>query len=300
MNDGGVKCWGDNFVGQLGIVPPCDSEVAVDVNFGVPAASRPPTTGQTSRIGYGGAPTDVVLRLDSSPDLGVSDLTGEFFQPGPEFTLYGDGTVIFRNGRVKVPPADGAILRSRPFLIAQLDDDQVQSLLRYAIGEGRLGDACDHYENRDTDAFGSVILAIRTIGLHKRVEVAGPSPLGPLMERLGDFDPGTGVRTRTWAADRFWGSLLEVAPYLEGGLLPDPDDAGTVPWPWPSIEPADFAGRDEGGYIGQPRRVMTAKEAAVLGLSDHGGIVQRVYLVGPDRETIYSFSLWPMSPDERG
>jgi hypothetical protein len=119
------------------------------------------------------------------------------------------------------------------------------------------------------------------------------------MERLRHFDPGSGVSTTVWAADRYWGSLLDVAPYLESGVLPDPDDAGTLPWPWPDVSPGDFVGRDEGGYIGNPRRVMTAGEAAVLGLSDHGGVVQRVYLVGPDRETIYSFSLWPMSPDER-
>ena len=298
MTDGGVKCWGDNFVGQLGIEPPCDSSVAVDVNFGGPTASRAPAAGPTDRIEHGSGPTDVVLRVDSGPDLGVSDLTGEFFQPGPEFTLYGDGTVIFRNDNVKVPPADGPILRSRPFRIARLDSEQTQSLLRFALGEGGLGAACDRYENRDTDSFGSVTISIRTVGLHKRVEVAGPNPLGPLMERLFDFEPGSGVRTRTWVADRFWGSLLEVAPYLEGRLLPDPEDAGTVPWPWPDIDPADFVGRDEGGYIGQPRRIMSAKEAAVLGLSDHGGLVSRVYLVGPDRETVYSFSLWPMSPDE--
>lgn len=43
---------------------------------------------------------------------------------------------------------------------------------------------------------------------------------------------------------------------------------------------------------------MSADEAAVLGLSDNGGVVQGIYLLGPDGETIYSFSLWPMLPDE--
>jgi len=49
---------------------------------------------------------------------------------------------------------------------------------------------------------------------------------------------------------------------------------------------------------GEPRRTMSADEAAVLGLSDEGGVVERVYLIGPDGGTIYSFSLWPMFPDE--
>jgi hypothetical protein len=43
---------------------------------------------------------------------------------------------------------------------------------------------------------------------------------------------------------------------------------------------------------------MSADEAAVIGLSDNGGVVQRVYLLGPDEKTTYSFSLWPMLPDE--
>jgi hypothetical protein len=43
---------------------------------------------------------------------------------------------------------------------------------------------------------------------------------------------------------------------------------------------------------------MSADEAAALGLSDNGGVVRRVYLIGPDGETIYSFSLWPMLRDQ--
>ena len=41
---------------------------------------------------------------------------------------------------------------------------------------------------------------------------------------------------------------------------------------------------------------MTPVEASVLGLSNNGGVVQRVYLLGPDGTTVYSFSLWPMVP----
>jgi hypothetical protein len=43
---------------------------------------------------------------------------------------------------------------------------------------------------------------------------------------------------------------------------------------------------------------MPADEADCPGLSDNGGVVQRVYLLGPDGETIYHFSLWSMLPAE--
>jgi hypothetical protein len=49
-----------------------------------------------------------------------------------------------------------------------------------------------------------------------------------------------------------------------------------------------------------PETLGTHRSAAVLGLSDNGGVVPRIYLVGPDHRTIYSFSLWPMLPDETG
>ncbi len=98
--------------------------------------------------------------------------------------------------------------------------------------------------------------------------------------------------------DRYWGNLFEVDNYwFELGVLPEPRDAGIVPWPWPDIAPAEFFGPAAPEF---GRRVISADEAAVLGLSNNGGVVQRMYLIGPDGKTIYSFSLWPMLPDEAG
>ena len=111
------------------------------------------------------------------------------------------------------------------------------------------------------------------------------------------FEPGPEF-TLVWMPDRHWGNLLEAGPAIEIGLLPDPRDVGIVPWPWPGIAPAKFIGLAD--YNSAGLRVMSAAEAAVLGLSDNGGVVKRIYLRGPDGKTLYSFSLWPMLPDEAG
>ncbi len=98
--------------------------------------------------------------------------------------------------------------------------------------------------------------------------------------------------------DRYVGNLLDTSIFanIGDGTTPGIAEFGSVAWPWPDTAPADFAGLAE---FRSGRRVMSPDEASALGLSDRGGVVQRVYLRGPDGKTYY-FSLWPMSPDEQG
>jgi alpha-tubulin suppressor-like RCC1 family protein len=300
-SDGEVKCWGDNWTGQLGNGRPCESRastsVAVNVAFTGLPVSEPPAP-PSGPIEHAMGPTDVVLRFNVGPDLSVGELEGQLFQPGPEFTLYGDGTAIFRNDREgALTPADSSIVRARPFTIADLTEDQVQELLRFALGEGGLSDACEVYESRDVDGFGSAVFTVRAGALDKRIEAFGEHPLGLLIERLLSLDRGGSIPTRVWLPDRFRGTLFDVDPANYGGVLPDPDEVGSFAWPWPGLAPEDFV-RPEGPDFGLPRRVMSGAEAAVHGFSGNGGLVQRVYLVGPDRKTLYYFSMWPVFPDE--
>lgn len=253
-----------------------------------PLSSTEPTRTPGAPIAHSTDPSDVILQFDHFPDVGVSDLGGEVFQPGPEFTLYGDGTVLFRDEIGELPPPEGSILRAHPFKIAKLSDDEVQSVLRFALEDGGLESACDRYEVRgDVDGFVDRVHTVRAGGLDKRV-VGGP--LEELTNYLRNFDEASGIPAAVFLADRYMGNLLDSAPYVPDQLLPDPKTTGTVRWPWPGLTPADFIGLEE---YRAGRRVMSAAEAAVLGISD-GGVIKRVYLVGPDGKTIYSFSMWPV------
>jgi hypothetical protein len=208
--------------------------------------------------------------------------------PGPEFTLYGDGTVVFRSDLEPTPPAEGSILRARPISIAHLDDDQVQSRLRFAIGDGGLRDSCESYSS-GIDADITSVFTIRAGGLDKRVEVSGPNPLEPLTHQLREYGGEGSLATQVYVPDRYHGKLVHLG---------DLAHAEAVPWPWSGIDPEDFVVPAEYAFITEGHRVMSAREAAVLGLSDNGGVVQRIYLLAPDGNTTYAFSLWPVFPDE--
>ena len=293
-SDARVTCWGSNGRGQLGSVQRCISN-SVPVAVGTPSSE--PTGVPNGQIAHPTGRTDVILRFDNGPDHSVSDLGGERFEPGPEFTLYGDGTAIFRNDLAHPPAAEGPIVRSRPFKIAHLTDAQVQDLLRFALGKGGLWSACERYETRGiVDFSGSLVFTVRAGGLDKVVTDAGAdAPFAALSDRLRNLDRGGAISSKTWVAGRYWGVLLDATLFIKEGLLPAVSKMGAVRWPWPGIAPAAFVGSD-GPSDG--RRVMSKAEAAVVGLSRNGGVVQRIYVRGPNGKTIYSFSLWPILPDE--
>jgi hypothetical protein len=259
--------------------------------------SPSPSTGGVGAIEHATGATDVVLRLEEG---------GGFVAPSflatrvPIFTLYGDGTIIFRNPMKEGPPPVGDIFRFGPLRTARLSEDQIQATLLRAIGEGGLGTARPNYENNMVADASTTIFTVNAGGLHKTVSVyalgmvddkstdALPrAAFAKLATALGDFDQGGTIPTQVFAPDRYRGILLD------GG----PGAPNAIKWPWTDLKPADFVAPVDPNSFQLPVRVLTPAQVAALGVDQLEGGLQGPTLIGPDGK-FYSFSLRPLLPDD--
>ncbi len=264
-----------------------------------PTPSPAPTAAPTLAIDHPTGATDVVLRMSTG---------GGFVAPGfmltevPEFTLYGDGTVVFRDpAAVPVAPVpDDGVFRSAPFKSARLTESQVQELLAFAIGPGGLGIARDMYEPGGIADAPSTTFTLNADARHKSVTV------GAL-----DFDqpqpgPDTAARTafRT-VADRLRHLDQEIAagPFAPvgyrgiladgaGGVLTAPPHA----WPW-TFGPDGFKAPADPSAFASLTRTLTADDVAALGISGIAGGAQSIALRTAGGK-VYTLSLRPLLPDE--
>jgi len=258
---------------------------------GSPAATP---TGTSVGIEHPTGATDLVLRFEEG---------GGFVPPGflateaPSFSLYGDGTAIFRDPATPAPQPVGSVSPGVPYQTVRLTEEQIQTLLAFAIGPGGLGVARARYELPIADA-PTATFTLVVNGTTKTVSVNGLG-IGPqagadaailsellaLKTRLLTFANEV-VGERAWSPDRYRGILTE------GGLNP------TVAWPWPTISPSDFVQHTGPSDPRFPIRTMTPAEVAGLGVPGLEGGAQGFILKGPDGKT-YEFFLRPLLPGEQ-
>jgi hypothetical protein len=262
------------------------------------ASSAPsPSTGGVGAIEHATGATDVVLRLEEG---------GGFVAPSflvtqaPIFTLYGDGTIIFRNPMKEGPPPVGDVVRFGPFRTAHLTEEQIQATLLRAIGEGGLGTARPNYENNMVADASTTTFTVNAGGLHKTVSVyalgmvddKSPDVLpraafAKLAAALGDFDQGGSIPSQVYVPDRYRGVLLD------GG----PGQPNAMKWPWTGLKPADFVAPADPNSFQLPVRVLSVAEVAALGIDQVEGGLTGAMLIGPDSK-FYAFSLRPLLPDD--
>jgi hypothetical protein len=263
-----------------------------------PSATASPSDGGFGAIEHPTDPTDVLLRFEQG---------GGFVAPGflateaPIFTLYGDGTVVFRNPAQDPLPPVGSVSVARPFRTAQLSEDQIQTVLEDALGNGGLGAARSAYQNDQVADAPTAVFTINAGGLNKKVSIyalgmdvqggadaPARATFQKLAERLGDFDQGGAFPTKEYAPDRYRGILMD------GG--PGAPDARA--WPWPDLTPADFVARSDPNAFQIPSRVLSVADVEALGISPYRGGLLGLTLTGPTDGKTYSFSLRPLLPDE--
>jgi hypothetical protein len=248
-------------------------------------------------LAHASGATDLILRYEQG---GGFVAPGFLATEGPTFSLYGDGTAIFRNPRDANPVPDStasALFRGVPYQIAHLSEAQVQAALAYALDPGGLRDAADHYDRPIADA-PTTVFTIDAGGVKKAVSINGLgidvangadaailAKLTALATKLQAY--GSEVADeQPWSPDRYRGILSEDA------------FGSPIPWPWPAISPTDFVRHTGANAPPFPIRTMTPADVARLGITGVEGGLQGVSLNGPSGGKVYSFRLRPLLPDE--
>jgi hypothetical protein len=256
-----------------------------------PSPTPQPTPTAVAGIEHPTAATEIVLRVESSGGFVPVEFLATF---APSFTLYGDGTVIFRDDQAPPPDAVGSVVRSIPFQTIKLDEEGIQALLEFALGPGGIGIALGPYTGRVAD-LPATIFKVNADGRTKEVSVTGFSPdmhqpqdqlivtsLGRLAERLRTF--GNEVAGEVVYEPAAYRAVLQRIEVANGAV---------IDWPWTEVAPADFVA---GGNEFLMTHTLTPAQMGALKVpAVQGGMLGLNLRNGG---TMYSLALRPLLPDE--
>ena len=262
-----------------------------------PGSTGSPTTGPTqgptapTGVDHPAGATDILLRFEQSGGFVPIEVNATY---APSFTLYGDGTLVFRDPNAMAPESNDSISRAVPFMVAKLDEESIQALLDQALGAGGLALATGPYDGGMVTDIPTSTFTITAGGKTKQVSVTGMSPdmhpqnaaivgqLSAFAELLATF--GEQIATeQPYIPSAYRGVLIEV----EQPFGPVKD------WPWTDLTPADFASGENEFF---KTRALTAAEVGAIGIEGIAGgmIGTAVQYEGQ----IYTLSLRPLLPDE--
>jgi hypothetical protein len=223
---------------------------------------------------------------------------GALLSQAPTFTLYGDNRAIFRpTGFLE----NGDPL---PFVEAAMSAEQVDALLEFALGRGRLEGASGRYmELSDRIADGpTTVFAINAAGIDKIVTVyalgIGEPPRGPVGADYRGFEVLSELLS-AFEAQVQSGNVLSATPYepeLYRAAMGEtnPAQPGVIEWPWAELTLDDFPPWEEAPAV----RVgaLTAAQAALVTAVPSGGTFG-IPILAPDGLT-YALQLRPLLPGE--
>ena len=274
--------------------PPAASGAPSSPPSGAPSAS-PETVGA---IEHKSGPTDVILRYEEGGGFMIPAWTAA---GAPSFTLYGDGTIIFRDAFQDALPAVGSVQPLHPFRTARMNEEQVQTLLEYALREGGLGAARAEYLDMMVSDASTAIFTVNAGGLAKTVSVYAlgleqdgmpdllpRKTLAALRDHLVDIDQGGSIKTDVYAPERYRAILFEGQPGA-------PDQKA---WPWPDVEDRRVRGQR------RPERVPDAgsgddrRRDRGLGIEPFQGGFIGLPLAGPGDGKFYALTVRPLLPED--
>jgi len=262
-----------------------------------PAASPSPSAAPVGAIDHATGAKDVLLRYDVGGGLMMAGFSAS---QTPIFTLYGDGTVVFRNQMQPPMPQIGSVAPMTPLRTARLSEEQIQAVLEEALGQAGLGVARENYENPMIADAGSTTFTIDAGGVDKTVSIVAlggdttgvPDALARanfqrLAEHLADFDVGGTVPTDVYAPAAYRAILMDGTGQV-----------GAVAWPWTTLKPADFSFPADPNAFQLGTKAVSPADVEALGLGAVPGGFQGMVLTGPSDGRIYALSLRPLLPDE--
>jgi hypothetical protein len=170
-------------------------------------------------------------------------------------------------------------------------------VLAYALDQGGLREATDHYDRPIADA-PTTVFTIDASGVKKVVSING---LG--IDVANGADAGILAKLTALAA-KLQGYGSEVAdeqpwsPDRYRGILTEDAFGSPIAWPWPAISPTEFVQRASANAPPFPIRTMTPADVARLGVTGVEGGLQGISFQAPSGGKVYSFRLRPLLPDE--
>lgn len=257
-----------------------------------PTPTPSPTFGPDD-IAHPTGATEIILRMEQG---GGFVPFGFLFTQAPSFTLYGDGTVIFKpiDNRAGDPFGGQAML---PWRVGHMTEADIQALLQFALGPGRLANARENYDNPMVADAGSTFFNLNAGGVEKVVTIyalglddgpdrADRAGFSQLAEVLNDFQ-NQGVDL---------GEVVAYEPELYKVLLMEGfgEPVGQVrDWPWDDLTVADWPDAEEpDGRVA----FLDADHIAQLIEVPNGGHFG-IWVTTPDGTNV-QFGIRPLLPDE--
>lgn len=264
---------------------------STDTGSGATAAPEASASQAADFIDHPTGAADIVLRVGEEGGFMMMEAV---MSRMPAFTLYGDGRVV----TATVPQAKSqAGINGAPQQVlheTRLTEDQVQSLLRYALFDGMLGVSKEEFPILVMDV-PTTVIELHAGGIDKVVKVAGlgmdpqPGPDAVVLKALA----GLVANLQSVVATDDYVATQSIAIIAE--TQPDPAAGVPAPWPWTDLAPGAFHAPAANDPFGFTSHLLSDAQAQAIGIANGGSAPATTWQSGTKS---YVVVVRPALPDE--